>query len=211
MAISTYSELQTAVANLINRSDMTTRIPEWIASAERRIFYGSREGPYQSDPLRIRAMEQSSYATISAQATQLPTSFLQAKRFYIAGDSGGKLELVSPDYFWDKYVVTTSGCPIEYCIEGENLLVGPTPDSSYTGQMLYYKKFAALSGASDTNWLLTNAPYAYVHGAAIEAFRYVNDQVKMMSSHGAFCGIINALQAEDSRDRFSGPWRSKVA
>ncbi len=211
MSIATYSDLQTAVANLINRTDMTSRIPEWIVGAETRIFYGSMEQPYQSDPLRIRAMEQSSYATISAQATQLPTSFLQAKRFYLSGDSGGKLTMISAEHFWDKYTVTTSGTPYEYAIEGENLLVGPTPDSSYTGQMLYYKKFAALSGASDTNWLLTNAPYAYVHGAAIEAFRYVNDPVKMASSHGAFRGIINALHLADKRDRFPGPWRSQAA
>lgn len=211
MSISTYSELQTAVANLTNRTDTTSRIPEWIASAERRIFYGDQEQPFPTEPLRIRAMEQSSYATLNAQAVQLPTSFLQARRLYISGDSGGELEMVSPDYFWKLYTVTTSGRPIHWTVEGENMLVGPTPNTSYTAQMLYYKKFAAFSAASDTNWLLTNAPYAYVHGAAIEAFRYVNDSGKLESSHKAFAGIINSLNAEDKRDRYPGPWRAKVA
>ena len=47
MAISTYSELQTAVANWLDRDDLTARIPEFIVLAEARY---NRE-------LRIRGME----------------------------------------------------------------------------------------------------------------------------------------------------------
>jgi hypothetical protein len=36
MAISTYAELQTAAGNWLNRSDLTARIPEFIALAEAR-------------------------------------------------------------------------------------------------------------------------------------------------------------------------------
>ena len=36
MAITTFSELKTAVANWLDRSDLTDRIPEFIALAEAR-------------------------------------------------------------------------------------------------------------------------------------------------------------------------------
>jgi hypothetical protein len=37
MAIGTYSELQTAVANWLGRDDLTDRIPEFIDLAEARL------------------------------------------------------------------------------------------------------------------------------------------------------------------------------
>jgi len=47
MAIGNYSELNTAVANWLNRDDLTDRIPEFIVLAEARF----------NRVLRIRAME----------------------------------------------------------------------------------------------------------------------------------------------------------
>ena len=47
MAIGTYSELQTAVANWLTRADLTSRIPEAIAMAEAEF----------NDTLRHRNME----------------------------------------------------------------------------------------------------------------------------------------------------------
>ena len=37
MAITTYAELKTAIANFLARSDLTDRIPEFIALAEARM------------------------------------------------------------------------------------------------------------------------------------------------------------------------------
>lgn len=206
MSISTYAELKTALANYSNRSDVTDRIPEFITLAETRIFYGSEEPPFQSDPLRIRAMETSVSTTFDAQEVELPTNYLQMRRMYVSGDTGGEMAMISPDMFWRRYTVTNSGVPREFAIEGESLFIGPTPDASYTGRMLYYKKFSDLSADSDTNWLLTNAPGAYLFGALIELFDYLFDAEKRASSYAKFIGVINALNKADKSDRFSTPW-----
>ena len=55
MSITNYSELKTAVANYMLRSDLTSRIPEFIQFAESRIAYGSKIPSMVSEPLRIRA------------------------------------------------------------------------------------------------------------------------------------------------------------
>ena len=47
MAISNYTELQTAVANWLDRDDLTNRIPEFISLCEARF----------NRTLRLRAME----------------------------------------------------------------------------------------------------------------------------------------------------------
>ena len=210
MAITTYAELKTALANFSDRSDLTTRLPEFVALAETRIFYGSQEAPFNSDPLRIRAMETSSDLTISAQTVALPTRYLGLRRQYISGDNGLKINMVSPDAFWNNHAGSTdSGRPFEYTIEGEYFVFGPSPDATYTGKLLYWQKFAALSADGDTNWLLTNAPGAYLQGALIELYDYLKDFEAKDQAHKSFCGVINALNSSDKTDRFAGSWVGK--
>ncbi len=206
MSISTYGQLKTALEHWLNRANLTSRIPEFIVMAEARIHYGSMEPPFQSDPLRIRAMENAVTATISTQRTQLPTGYLQQRRLYLASDPVRNLNYVAPEQFWSTWVSSTSGLPKQFTVEGEEFVVGPSPDGNYTAKLLYYKKFTSFSDESDTNWLLTNAPQAYLHGALIEAHKFTRNQNEAQSSHAAFVGIINALQTADKSDRYSTPW-----
>jgi hypothetical protein len=211
MTISTCAELKTALANFSDRSDLTARLGEFITLAETRIFYGSMEAPFVSEPLRIRAMETSSDLTINAQTVALPTRYLGLRRQYISGDNGLKINLVSPDAFWGKHAGSAdSGRPYEYTIEGENFVFGPTPDGTYTGKLLYWQKFAALSADADTNWLLTNAPAAYLQGALIELYDYLKDWQAKGEAHKSFVGVINALNSADKTDRFAGSWVGKT-
>ena len=211
MAISTFAELKTALANFSDRSDLTSRLGEFVALAETRIFYGSQEAPFVSDPLRIRAMETSTDLTISSQTVALPTRYLGLRRQYISGDNGLKINMVSPDAFWGNHAGSTdSGRPFEYTIEGEYFVFGPSPDATYTGKLLYWQKFAALSADGDTNWLLTNAPGAYLQGALIELYAYLKAGDDKADAHKAFAGVINALNMADKSDRFAGSWVGRV-
>lgn len=56
MALDSYANLQTSIANYLTRSDLTSYIPDFITLAEQRILYGG-EGQFPSEPLRIRGME----------------------------------------------------------------------------------------------------------------------------------------------------------
>ena len=59
MAIATYTDLQTAIANYLARPGDTlvsTPAPDFVTLAESRIAYGA-DAPFPSRPLRIRAME----------------------------------------------------------------------------------------------------------------------------------------------------------
>ena len=206
MRISTYAELKTAVANWLNRADLTARIPEFIALTESRIKFGSEETPYRSPPLRIRSMETSANVTVSARTAALPTGYLQSRRFYLNTNPVAVLELKSPFEVWSAYPDTGGATPEIFSVEGENFIFGPTPDSSYTGKILYYAFFAALSGNSDTNWLLTNAPGVYLHGTLIEAYKYIRNMEQAAASLNNFCGVVNALNSADKSDRHSTPW-----
>lgn len=209
MALSTFADLKSTAASFLKRSDLTTQIPYFVQLCETRIYYGCYEKPFDIEPLRIRAMESSQYATFNAQQIALPSGFLQQRRLYISGTPNQELDYLTPTLFWKNWISSTTGQPVEYTVEGENLILGPTPDTNYTGQMLFYKKFDALVNDSDTNWLLTNAFGAYLHGTLAEAYRYTRNTEQAQIEHNAFAGIINSLNNSDKRDRFTGPWTAR--
>ncbi len=204
MTIATNADLKSTVATYLNRSNLTSLIPVFIQQAETRIAYGSREPNFNTEPLRIRAMETSSYATINAQKIQLPTGYLAQRRFYLT--SYGELTFLTPDMFWAKFPDATAGQPSHFTEEGENFVFGPAPDGAYDGRCLYYAKFSPLVDNADTNWLLTNAPAVYLQGTLLEAYRYTRTMDQAMAALGTFSGMINGLNLADKSDRFSNPW-----
>ena len=75
MALSTYTEVKAAVANWLNRSDLTTEIGD--------DFIKLVEAEYNSK-LRIKAMLTSDAAfSIDDETVAVPTGFLQVRDFYI--------------------------------------------------------------------------------------------------------------------------------
>ena len=75
MALSTYTELKTSIANWLNRSDLTDEISD--------DFIKLVESEYNSK-LRIRKMQTTDSAfSVSAETVALPTGFLQVRDFYI--------------------------------------------------------------------------------------------------------------------------------
>lgn len=209
MALSTFADLKSTVATFLNRSNLTTQIPYFVQLCETRIFYGSEEQPFASEPLRIRAMESSQYATFNVQTIALPSNFLQQRRLYIASTPNIRVEYIAPDLFWDKWLSSTTGRPSQFTVEGENIVLGPTPDSAYTGQLLFYKKFDALSGDTDTNWLLANAFGAYLHGTLCEAYRFIRNNEQAQVEYNSFVGIINSLNNANKADRYATPWTAR--
>lgn len=196
MAIINYGELKTAVASWLNRDDLTSRIPEFIAAGEDRISLDTR--------FRVRAMETSADITISAQTAALPTGFLGARRLYLSGDPVLKLDFRQPLDFWQRYASSQTGKPKLFTIEGENFVFGPTPDSTYTGKLLYWKRFTALSGDTDANWLLTNARMALVYAALVEASPYIGDDTRTMTWAQLYDDMGDRVFDADQYDRYSG-------
>ena len=207
MAITTYGELKTAVANWLARSDLTAFIPDFIRLAEARIHHGSDNPQFPSEPLRIRLMETAVDVTIDAQTEALPTGFLGARRFFINSTPITNLNQVSPTQLYTDFPDGTTGRPVEYTIEGSNFVFGPSPDQTYTGKLLYYKEFTSFSADADTNTLLTTSPGVYLYGALIEAMPFIQDDARLPMWFAMFSAAVNGLQGTNKRDAWSGSIR----
>ena len=196
MAINTYSTLQTAVANWLDRSDLTDRVPEFIALAEATF----------NRVLRLRAMETTVADTTPSGSKEdaLPTGYLQMREIHLTTSPVVSLAYITPEIMYRIRAGSTSGKPNSYTIVGDNILFGPTPDGVYDYSMTYYKSFDALADGTQTNWLILNAPDLYLYGTLLQAEPFLmNDQRVQLWERGVR-QIVNDLQQQDDKDRHSG-------
>jgi len=166
MALSNYSDLKTSIANWLNRSDLTSEISgDFIVLAEKDF----------NSKLRIRKMiATDSSFTIDAETVALPTGFLQVRDFYILnGGSKYALKYITPAQMDQIKGGSSSGMPNTYTILGDNFRFAPSPASSYTGVINYYKEFDPLSESNTTNYILTNHPAIYLYGSLYHAANFL--------------------------------------
>jgi len=202
MAISNYTELKTAVANWLDRDDLTDRIPEFIALAEARF----------NRVLRLRSMETKETAsTVAGQRNlALPANYIQMRNFQVNTSPLTTLSYVTPEIYDRVWGGSTSGTPEFYTILANEVSFGPIPATVMEVEMLFYKRFdnlasATTSGYPDSvNWLITNAPDIYLYGSMLEAEPFImNDERIGVWAQGFEKGVVD-LQEQDNKDRHSG-------
>ncbi len=196
MSITTYAELQTAVANWLNRTDLTSRIPEFISLAEARI---NRE-------LRVRRMLQRSYATATTEFLELPDDWAGMRGMNITvGGVRQALNYRSPEMMDIRHTAET-GPPVMYTILGDEVQLAPGPDTSYRVDMAYFQSVPALSDSATTNWLLTTHPDLYLFGASAEGCRYLKDREGYVDDITRFSEALADIHRTDKRDKYGeGP------
>jgi hypothetical protein len=207
VSFGTYGALKTEVANWLNRADLTAQIPSFIELA--------RVGFNTDADFRTREMTLRKTATLSAgdYRIALPTGWLDAINIQVTGANGvsKKLEYVTPGDMDNAratqsmgYVISTDTVPKYYNIMGSELEVTPTPGADCTFEMLYYAEIAAFSADSDTNWLLTKHPGAYLYGALMHAAPYVDDDARVQTWMAGYTAAVEGVKASDKRAMTSG-------
>ena len=196
MAISTYSELQTAVANWLDRDDLTARIPEFIALAEARF----------NRILRLRSMEAKYTAnTVAGQRNlALPANYIQMRNFQVNGNPLTTLSYVTPEIYDRLWGGSTSGTPKFYTILANEVSFGPIPATVMEVEMLFYKKFDNLSVTTTTNLLLTDGPDIYLYGSMLEAEPFIMNDERVPLWATALERAVTDMQEQDNKDRHSG-------
>jgi hypothetical protein len=164
MAITSYTELQAAVANWLDRGDMAARIPEFIALAEAQM----------NRLLRSRGATGRSTAMIGAEFSALPPDFAQAISLRIETASDWQ-ELSSAEQGVMSGYPPEQGVPRLYGIVGSELRLQPAPDAERIVEMTYFSKLPALSLANPSNWVLAAHPDAYLYGTLVHSAPLLRD------------------------------------
>ena len=194
MAITTYSELQSAVGDFLNRQDLTTVIPTFIALAEADF----------NRSIRHRSMLTRATATIDAQFTALPTDFLEAKNIQLNSTPITVLRYVTMEHADLVRQADPTGQPRYYTIVGDTLECVPVADASYTAELTYYKKIAALANDNTSNWLLSYHPDVYLYGTLMQSAPYLKDDQRIPVWGSLYRQYLADVNASSDKAEFSG-------
>jgi len=268
MALSTFSELKTEIANYVDRSDLTDQIPTFIKLAEARInrllrvrimetvkiislISGVKRYPLPSDYLQLRTIQYDASTiattTLNGDITDSATSIVltsatgftatgtiliesdrevngttkaahtdgtSVSEIYTTFTTGSistnvdkrisPLNYVTPQLLPRINAGSITGIPEAYTMRAGYLLMGPVPSSSYTMEIDYYARVAALSDSATTNDMLTNNPDLYLYGSLLEAEPFLMNDARVQLWANAFRQSMTDLQDQDDKDSHSG-------
>jgi len=191
MTISTYTELQTAVANWGNRSDLTTVIPDFITLAEAEF----------NRRLKTSYQEERTTVTVTAHAVSLPMDFASIRSLT---DRYGELDYLTPGQF--EPFERENDIVRFYTVVAEGIR---TMTDATELTLVYYAKVPALEDNS-TNWLLTNHPDLYLFRTMQEFCDYVYDTPGMAKWKAKTESVYREIASADAARKYGAQLNVRV-
>lgn len=193
MAITTYAELKAAAANWLVRTDLTDRIPEFVALAEARLNRILRT--------RLSEVEVAVATGIGSRFVALPAGFTEPLRLWIEQANGRcELPFLEPSLIGG---VSLRGEPGTWTLDGASLRFDRPCDQVYPLTLRMLKAFA-LSDTAPTNSLLSQAPDVYLFATLCEAGPFLRDADLAGAYEAKLARAIEDLNGKEARGRAPG-------
>jgi hypothetical protein len=212
MTLSTYTDLQTAIAEWLGRetdAGILARIPDFIRLCEAKL----------NRDMRSNKMERRSTATVNMDADEpefisLPADFQTMRRVRLSSvDGKPRLNFMSGGQAdeWRSRCGNVTGRPEYFTIFGDEMELIRSPDMAYTIEMVYRANIPALSTDNPTNWLLTAFPDIYLYGALIETAPYIKEDERINVWGSGFQTVLDSIN-QLARDQAynAGPMTARV-
>lgn len=192
MSLDTYANLQLSVADWLNRSDLTTVIPDLIALAEAEI------------KRRLRRTSITDQIDVDGEFVDPPSDMAELRSISLSTGSPTQdvpLQVCSPEMLAERKArsAATAGRPTHVAIVAGQLQFAPPPDQVYTANVFYYESLDPLTTTNATNVVLDEAPDAYLFGALLQAEPYLEHDDRIPIWREKFDRAIDQLN--DVRDR----------
>ena len=188
-----YTSLQAAVTEYLARDQDATliaRIPSFIQLAEAKF----------NRQLFVRQMELRSIAVVGLTSSEpefiaLPSDFQSMRSVRLSSVVGKPCLEFKSGTQMDEYRVATcdvAGQPRYFTVFGDEIELAPTPDATYTIEMVYRQNIPPLA-SNATNWLLTLAPDIYLYGALLESAPYIKEDARIQTWGLGFASALGDL------------------
>lgn len=173
MSLDTYANLKTEIAETLDRDDLSDHIDAFIDLAEEM-----HRRPTDKGGVRIRQMLTREAITVDSRQVSLPDGFLELETLRLLTSPVTVLKNVSY-HEMNRIRSETNGKP-DYFTIGNEFEFDKSPDSSYSGEIVYYKEETALSDSNTTNSILEKVPAAYLYGALVASAPFLMDDPRIV-------------------------------
>ena len=191
--ITHYATLQSAIADYLNRQDLTSQIPLFIQFCEADL----------NTRLRCREQIVRAEAISDNEFVQLPGDWLEAINLEIV-DGVSPLRFVTLDEADIIKKAQRYQNVAAYSLMNGAIELVPGPSDNVEIEMVYYGKIPALSNVAPTNWLLAKAPDVYLYGALTHAAPFLLDDQRIAVFGSFYSQRVQALNEEASKSLTSG-------
>ncbi len=190
----TYAELKTAIANYLNRSDLTSDIDTFIDNVEAEL----------NRRLRTKDMIKRATATADSQYLSVPTDWIEAINVEITSNDFSPLfqqSIESLDVY-RKSNNNSTGQPVYFAMVDDSIELAPTPDAEYTLQLTYYAKISALSDSNTSNFVSVSHPDVYLYGALKHASIFLMEDERIPMFTQQFEKALEEMRLEQEKAAF---------
>lgn len=191
--ITNYTTLQSAIADYLNRQDLTSQIPLFIQLCEADL----------NTALRAREMVRRARTTSSAEYVSLPTDWLEAVNLQIV-DGMSPLRFITLDEADIQKKRGVYNSVSFYTLMDGAIELVPAPGDDVEIEMVYYAKIPALSDQNASNWLLQKAPDLYLYGSLLHAAPFLMDDQRIATFGSLYGSRVTALNDETQKSLHSG-------
>lgn len=199
--ITNYATLQTAVADYLAKSNLTTFIPNFIQNAENKLYR----------TLNLRNEETALSVAISSGVAAVPADFKALRFAYFDATPVTVLNWVPlTEVYYDYPNRGSSTTPAVISREGSNFVFGPvSKDGTLKG--IYYAKQDPLR-TTDPSWYVTNAPEVLLYGSLLEAAPFIHGDERIPVWKAFYDEAVETLKAENrNADVSKGSLRVRVS
>jgi hypothetical protein len=195
VALTSYSELRSSIADWLNRGDLTSVIPDFISLAEAQM---ERRLPTQK-------MVKRANATIDTPFSAIPSDLLSVKSLVLTSTAPVQplVFLTEDELDAKKYTYRTTGKPLYFALVGNQIEVLPAPDTGYTVEITYVATLPKLSDSNTSNWVLARHPDVYLYGSLLQAAPYLRDDERVGPWSSQYQSAIEDMLVQNERAAFS--------
>lgn len=187
MSIANLGDLKNNIREYLDRNDLDGFAETYITLAQAKMYRGRYLAEIERwlpSPLRVSEMLQWTSVAFTDGVGQLPANALEAERCV-------GLDFLPQDQFFKSNAYAQTGTPTCWTAQGRRLHIAPKSTTSL--EVCYYAPLTQMVDDTDADWVLTNAPQAYLHGALAEAFEFEGNDGRAAKHSSEFAAAIAAL------------------
>lgn len=208
MAMDTRDGLKETIAGWLEDEDLDDRIDDFIIAAEDRMYA----------ELRIRELLVHDTAFTIADGDRyeaFPSDFLDVKYLRLRTPAGYSRRFFPPleelsIHEMTKASLDVEDCPRAFCVHTQ-FEFDREADQDYTGELVYYKKFARLDADTATNEVLDAHPSLYLWASLFASAPFLQHDERVPTWEKFYVELRDKLNEKHVQNAVAGPRRSRVA